>query len=270
GIPVFEFPEDAAMTLAGLVRQVERGNKPRGRRRRFKIDPAPAQRELSRAKTNDKGWVDPAALGRVLRHYGIPMATTEHAKTPRSAARLAAKVGFPVCLKADAPDLLHKSDLGGVRIGLTDETSVLGAAQDIESRLRPEFADLGFEIQSMAPGHRELLMGFRRDPAFGPVFAVGFGGVTVEVLRDVAVRVGPLLDGDPQDMLSGLRGTPLLDAFRGQPSIDKKLVCSCLLRLAQLAEDLPELAELEINPFIADRVGGHSMGVDCRGQMTRT
>ena len=116
----------------------------------------------------------------------------------------------------------------------------------------------------MAKGHRELLMGFIRDDRFGPRIVVGFGGTLVEVLGDVVVRVGPLTDRDSVEMLSNLRGAALLDAYRGDPAVDKACVSDCLLRLNQLAFDFPEIGECEINPFIVAVPGKKGAAVDAR------
>lgn len=267
GIPVFEFPEEAALTLSNLVRQSERAARKSGRRPRIRVDATRARRILAAAKVSEDGWIQTKSVFRLLEHYGIPMATTMQATTPRGAAQAARKLGYPVCLKALSSALVHKSEHGGVVTGITSEEEILEQAHRILTALKPQYPDIALEIQAMAPGHRELLLGFRRDESFGPVFAVGFGGVAVEVLRDVAVRVAPLFENEPKLMLDSLRGAPLLGAFRGAPPVDRRIVEQSLLRLARLADDLPRIRELEINPFIADRPGGRTLGVDARARI---
>ena len=119
-------------------------------------------------------------------------------------------------------------------------------------------------MQSQATGHREVLIGMTRDPRYGPLFAVGLGGVQVEVLRDVNLRVGPLDGRDPEEMFAALKGAPLLGAFRGAPAVDLATATSALLRLQALAQDFPEIQEVEVNPFILAEKGKRSVAVDGR------
>jgi hypothetical protein len=185
-------------------------------------------------------------------------------RTPGEAVAAAHELGWPVVLKAEAKDLVHKSEHRAVRTGLRDGEAVFAAATDLVARLRPVFGDLRLHVQRHAGGHREVLLGMTRDPRYGPLFAAGLGGVQVEVLRDVAVRIGPLDGDDPAEMFAALKGVRLLGAFRGAPAADVGAACRALLRLQRLAGDFPAIAEVEVNPFILDRAGGDSVAVDGR------
>ncbi|MEZ5988675.1 MAG: acetate--CoA ligase family protein [Planctomycetota bacterium] len=264
GVPVFAFPEEAATTLAGLLRYGELSSLPTGRTRTYDVDRAAVRRLLARARKAGTEWLQPAEARRLLELYGFPLVPSRVVDEPARAIEAAHALGFPVCLKAVSARLLHKSEHEAVRVGLQTGDEVYEAALDMRKRLGRRFQDLRFEVQAMAPGHRELLLGFTREPRFGPLLAVGLGGTHVEVLRDVAVRVGPLLDTDPAQMLDSLRAARLLGPFRNEPAIDRRLVEDCLLRLNQLALDCSEIAECDLNPFLAAAEGVPSYVVDAR------
>jgi acyl-CoA synthetase (NDP forming) len=268
GVIVYRYPEDAARTMRLLVR--------RGRLLRRTRGPAP-EIELSakdrRAVAKilgrpEGGWLSGDDAEAVLAHYGVPFAASRVVSAdPEAAVRAAEAVGYPVVLKAVSGKLVHKTEHKAVVARLADAEAVRRAAEDLVKRLHKRFGPLQIQVQAMARGHRELLIGAHRDPRYGPVLAAGLGGVHVEVLGDVSVRVGPLHDLQPERMLSALRGAPLLDAYRGEPAIDRALVHECVLRLDQLARDLPQIEEMDLNPFIVDRQGGNSYVVDARVRM---
>lgn len=264
GIPVFRFPEEAASTLAGLIRYRSLSERPSGECRRFRVRRAAAARVVATQQRRRSEWFDSAAGRELLTAYGLPVIPTLEAGSEGAAVTAARRLGYPVCLKATAAGLVHKSDLGGVRLALRSEDEVRQAARAIQRRIGRRFRDLRLEVQPMAPGHREMLIGLKRDRRFGPLFAIGFGGVTVEVLRDVSVRIGPLRDEDPARMLAELRGAALLQRFRGEPPVDQEALGECLLRLNQLAGDFPTIAEVDLNPVIAAATGVPTWIVDAR------
>jgi acyl-CoA synthetase (NDP forming) len=169
-----------------------------------------------------------------------------------------------VVLKGEAPGLLHKSEHRAVCTGLRNGDEVFAAAQDLADRLQPTFSDLSLQVQAHAEGHREVLLGMTRDPRYGPLYAVGLGGVQVELMRDVIVRIGPLDGRDPHEMFAGLKGAALLASFRGAPAADVGAAVEALLRMQQLVEDFPQIAEVEVNPFILAAKGRRSVAVDAR------
>jgi acetyltransferase len=261
GIPVYRYPEDAARTMRMLVRRRRLLDRVPGEVPRYKVQRAAVERLLGRAKP---GWLGSEVAEKVLRAYGIPFAESRLVKTPGDAVAAAHDLGFPVVLKADAPGLVHKSELRAVRTGLADGDEVFGAAQDLIRRLRPKFRGLRLQVQQSAPGHREILVGMTRDPRYGPLFAAGLGGIRVEVLRDIAFRIAPMDGNDPGEMFASLKGAALLAPFRGDPAADLGLAGEVLLRMQQLVLDFPRIAEVEINPFILAGVGGPSLAVDAR------
>jgi acetyl coenzyme A synthetase (ADP forming)-like protein len=260
GVPVYRFPEEAARTLAGLWRAAELRAQPTGRSVKFRVARDAAAQLLRRAG----GWLDPERVERVLRAYGLPLAPSRRVTTPAAAMETAHALGYPVVLKTSSARILHKSEVKGVVLGLKTGDEVLEAAQDLLARARRLDPRARLQVQCMVEGQREILLGMTRDPGYGPLFAVGMGGVLVEVLRDVAVRIGPLHDLDPDAMLRSLKGWPLLQGFRGDPPCDLRTAREALLRLNQLVEDFPRIAEVEINPFILGREGEPSFAVDAR------
>ena len=162
-------------------------------------------------------------------------------------------------LKANAAGLVHKSDLGGVALGLADEAAVIAAADDMAARIR---GLEGFTVQQQIPAGVEALVGVTADASLGPLLVTGIGGVAVELYKDVAFRVTPVTDLDAADMLGQLRGRALLDGFRGAPPANRDALIDVMLRVGALVEALPELVELDLNPVIVSATG--AVAVDAR------
>lgn len=252
-VPSYTFPESAAIALARVAQYAEWRKRP--------ITPAPPFADIRRdeaaaiiaqALGRGEGWLTPVETARVLECFGIPLVEQEFAASPEEAAAAAARLGGFVVLKAVAPGLAHKTEHGAVRLGLDGPESVRAAAVEMERRLAAEgFTVEGFLVQRHVMGGVELLIGVTHDRHFGPVVVCGLGGVLVELLRDIAVRLTPLSVEDAQEMLRELRGFPLLTGYRGAPAVDLAAVETLLLRVSTLAEELWDIAELDLNPVIA-------------------
>jgi acetyltransferase len=201
----------------------------------------------------------------VLAACGVPTVRQALATSPEEAARLAGEIGYPVALKVESPDLPHKTQVGGVRLGLGTPAEVNAAYAQIlaDCRRRAPQAELrGVLVAEMAAPALELIAGFSRDAQFGPMVMVGLGGVYVEILGDVALRRAPLRPADAEAMLAELRGRALLDGARGAPPADRPALVEVLLRLSQLALDFPEVAEVDINPLFVYPAGQGVKAVD--------
>ena len=173
-----------------------------------------------------------------------------------------------MALKLRSPDISHKTDVGGVHLGLQAPAEVAAATTAMLARVRaarPEARIDGVLVQPMAPHGKELLLGMIRDPQFGPMVVVGFGGIYVEVLKDTAARLCPLERCEARDMLDELRMAPLLDGARGEPPVNKDLLAEAICHFAQLAVDATDVAELEVNPLVAGPDG--VVAVDARARM---
>ncbi len=174
------------------------------------------------------------------------MAPARVARTPAAAAAAARGLGFPVALKAIGPAILHKTEVGGVRLGLGDAAEVGREARALKRKLGADLTD--FLVQTMVPGGVEVIAGVTRDPTFGPLVLYGSGGTLVELLADVAFRLPPLTDADVDAMLEEVRGTALLRGYRGAAPMDEGALRDLLLRLSALAEACPEVREMDLNP----------------------
>jgi acyl-CoA synthetase (NDP forming) len=192
----------------------------------------------------------------LLECYGLPLTPTRVASGAAQAAAVAAELGFPVALKGSAGGLLHKSDAGGVRLGLDNGRAVRAAAVEIEASLAARGHRLdGLVVQPMAPPGIELIAGVVNDHSFGPVLACGAGGMTAELTHDVAVRITPLTDVEATAMLRSLKTFPLLDGYRGTARCDLEAIEDVLSRVSAMVEAHPEIVELDCNPLIATAQG---------------
>jgi acetyl coenzyme A synthetase (ADP forming)-like protein len=251
-IPAYAFPESAAIALAHAVRYAEWRRRPpsappglEGLRR----DEAAAL--VAAALARGGGWLGPTEVQRLLACYGVALAEQGTGTTPAEAGALAAALGGAVALKAVAPGLLHKTEAGAVRLGLEGAAAVQQAAGEMADRLATAGSPpTGFLVQRMVPPGAEMIVGVVHDPQFGPVIACGAGGVMVELLRDVSVRLAPLTTADAAEMVRELKSYPLLTGFRGGAPRDVAALEDALLRVGALAEDLPQIAELDCNPLL--------------------
>jgi acetyltransferase len=202
----------------------------------------------------------------LLREFGIPLAETIAAATAEAAVAAAEKVGYPAVLKVDSPDVVHKTDVGGVRLGCADAAAVRRAFTEVLAEVRrraPSARIDGVLVQPMIAGGTEMIAGVKSDPLVGPAVVCGFGGVLVEVMRDVAVRVPPIDAGDARDMLAELRGAALLGGVRGRPAADVAALADVLVRIAALADAYRDrLRALDLNPLVVRDAGGGAVAVD--------
>ncbi|HEX4805343.1 MAG TPA: GNAT family N-acetyltransferase [Conexibacter sp.] len=273
-LPAFRYPEDAARALGRAVaharwRGAPRGAVPRCEDARPDEAAAIVARALGHGGEDDAGaWLEPADVAALLRCYGVPLAAQRIVASAAGVARAAAELGpAPVALKAIAPRLLHKSDVGGVALELSSPAAARRAAQEMRERLAAAGQTLeGWLVQAMAPPGQELLVGATSDPLFGPVVACGAGGRAVELLRDVAVRLTPVTDRDAREMVGSLAIAPLLRGARGEPPVDLPALEQVVLRVGALVDAHPEVAELDCNPVIAHP--GGAVVVDARVRVT--
>jgi acyl-CoA synthetase (NDP forming) len=187
---------------------------------------------------------------------GLPVVREIRAATPEAAVEAAEGLGYPVVVKLDAAGHAHKSEIGGVRLGLADAVAVRAAAADLLALRLPDGATLrGLLVAPMIEGGVELIIGVERDAQFGPAVVVGLGGVLTEVLDDVALRLAPIPPSVAAEMLDGLRGVPLLHGFRGSPALDLDAVCELIVAIGRLAMTRPDVVELDLNPVIATAAG---------------
>jgi acetyl coenzyme A synthetase (ADP forming)-like protein len=263
-IPAFAFPEDAARALARAVQYGIWRESPEGDIPRFDdVRPEEAGAVIAAVLGRRKDWLAPDEVEQLLRCYGLPVVESRTVSSPDAAAAAAGALGETVALKAVAPGVLHKTDLGAVALDLPGPDAVREAAERMADRLAAaEHEPTGFIVQRMAPRGTEMLVGVAHDRLFGPVVACGAGGVTAEVMKDVAVRITPLTDRDARQMITSLRSYPLLEGFRGAPKADVAALEDVLLRVGAMVEAHPEVAEMDCNPVIVS--AGGAVIVDAR------
>jgi acyl-CoA synthetase (NDP forming) len=214
-------------------------------------------------------WAGPEDVREMLALAGVQTApSVEVAPDAELAAAAARTLGYPVVLKAVARGLVHKSDVGGVALGLASDDAVRAAARTMAERLR----DKGYPLEALLvqkqlvppAGSVEALVGVTLDPSLGPLLLAGLGGVQVEILRDVAFRITPVSDIDASEMIGSLRAAKLLDGFRGAPPVDRDAFAAVIQRLSALVEAFPELVELEVNPLVLLPRGQGAVALDAR------
>jgi acyl-CoA synthetase (NDP forming) len=249
-IPSYSFPENAARALARVARYGEWLLRTSSVPLFTDIDTATRNSIIARRKEKP-GWLDPDDVTALLRAYGLPVLQQRAVSTPEDAAKAASEFGVNVALKGVAPGLIHKTDAGAVTLDL-DPADVLSAA----NRMKGQINTLtGFVVQEMAAPGTEMIVGVSHDPQFGPVVACGAGGVMVELMKDVSVRLTPLACEDAEEMLRDLKTFPLLEGYRGSPARDVVALEDIVLRIGALAEDIPEIAELDLNPVVVHERG---------------
>ena len=264
GVPAYGTPEEAVRALAHAANYAawrrtgtEPHEPPAG------IAPDRAAATIAQVLAEGGGWLVPDRVAELLEAYGIPQVRATVAATPAAVARCAAEVGGEVAIKAIAPGLLHKSDAGGVRLGVSGAAAAGRAAREIAAAVRSAgHQSVGFLVQAMAPEGVEMLVGVTSDPDWGPVVACAAGGTAVELLGDVQSRLAPLSRRDASEMLRALRTFPLLDGYRGAPRAAVDALEDIVVRVSALAAAHPEIAELDCNPVLV-ATGGATV-VDAR------
>ncbi|MFQ6045941.1 MAG: acetate--CoA ligase family protein, partial [Gemmatimonadales bacterium] len=282
-IPAFTFPESAARTLGAMWSYGESARRPVGQPVAFDADDDAVHAIIERTVQAGRTRLsEPDAL-RVLEAYGVTIPPWEFVEEDGSGtlaertARAAGSIGFPVALKLVSPEVVHKTDVGGVVLGLESAAEVEAAAARLEdadrqsasadrqSQIAPHRSPIaGLLVQRMAPRGTETIVGATRVPRVGSMIMFGMGGVYVEVMRDVVLRLGPLLDADARKMIRGVRLYRLLEGVRGEAPRDVAALEEVILRVSQLTERHPEIAELDVNPLIALEEGAGAIAVDVR------
>ena len=263
GAPILRGAVEAFTAIAALARWERRrgGRLIAGARRSswpalaadrtsWTFQPAPPSEALS---SEPAGRLLPEAESlELLARAGLPAIAFARAADPSAAAQSAARLGFPVAVKLDAEGLAHKTEVGGVRLGLGDATAVIDASTKLLAiSLAPPAVLRGLLVQPMAPPGVELIVGLRRDPQFGPAVLVGFGGVLAEAFDDVAVGLAPLSIAEATGMLDELRGARLLHGYRGRPAVDLAAVAGLVVAVGDLGVGDPSIVEIDLNPVVA-------------------
>ncbi|MDO8690139.1 MAG: acetate--CoA ligase family protein, partial [Dehalococcoidia bacterium] len=260
--PYFVTPEDGIEALAASRDFWRRRTEVQEKPARIEVD----RDQVERLLAGSAGKLTTLDACRVLQAYGIPVAEAALSRSPEEAVQAARRLGYPVALKIESADISHKSDIGGVAVGLRDDQAVREGYRSImeeSARVAPGARLDGVLVQSMAQG-REVILGARQYENFGPVVMFGLGGIHVEVLKDVSFRVAPITQRESEEMVREIRAVRILEGVRGQPPTDMGFLSGCLVRLAQLVSDFPQILEIDANPVMVFPEGKGGLAVDAR------
>ena len=263
-IPHYPFPEEAAHALSLASRYASWRAQPDEPAAVLSgVDPDRASAVIASALARGPGWMTSESVVELLACYGIPLVETRFAGSPRQAGDVAKEIGAPVALKAVAPGVLHKTDAGGVSLGLKGEAAVERAAEAMADAFQAAGHPVeGFLLQPMVAEGVEMIVGVVQDQSFGPVLACGAGGTATELLKDVAVRITPITHAEASRMVRSLKTYPQLDGYRGAPKADVPALEDVLLRVSALVEAHPQVAEMDLNPLVVHEHG--TVAVDAR------
>ncbi|MDG6999599.1 MAG: acetate--CoA ligase family protein, partial [Nitrososphaerota archaeon] len=268
-IPSYPFPETAARALSKAVQYGNWLAAAKGTLRTFpdimKGEAAAIVAKALVGAGKDGRWLTSEETQAILSAYGISLVKSVQVKTPDEAGKVAMDLGQKIALKGIASGLVHKTEAGAVVLNLQGKEEVRDAAEKMFQRLAlQKYTVEGFLVQPIVPSGIEMIVGVTCDPVFGPVVACGAGGILVELLKDISVRVTPLTDNDARDMVSSLKTSPLLNGYRGGPKYDRKSLEEVVLRIGALVEDIREISELDLNPLIVLPEGQGVRIVDAR------
>ncbi|CCO23570.1 acetate--CoA ligase family protein [Maridesulfovibrio hydrothermalis] len=254
GVPVYDFPKQAVRAMDSMHRYAVWKGRPPRTYRTPQYDMDGAREVIDAALRSGRSDLVEFQVRDIVTAYGLPTPESDLARSGDEAVKIAEQLGFPVVLKIASPDISHKSDVDGVRVGLNTAAEVKAAFWEITAqtqRLRPDAYIAGCLVQQMAsPGSREVVIGFRRDDQFGPLLMFGLGGVYVEILKDISFRLAPLSVEEAGDMVREIRSYMLLKGVKGGEPVDLEAITDVLIRMSCLADDFPEIYEAEFNPVL--------------------
>jgi acetyltransferase len=267
-VPQYDSPESAVVTLKAMVDYVRWRNRPKRVVRLFSVNRRKAESIVERHLRQGLLEIGEAEAKEIIEAYGFATPKGSIATTAEQAANIAQQLGYPVVLKIWSPDILHKSDVGGVKVGLKTEQEVKDAFDLMMYRIpkkRPEAHILGVLVQEMVrTSGKEVILGMHRDPHFGPLMMFGMGGIMVEVLKDVSFYLAPLTAEEAKQMLVNTKTYHILKGVRGQEGVDLEAIAEGLQRLSQLVTEFPEIKEMDINPYVVGAPGTTAIAVDAR------
>jgi len=267
GIPFYTYAEGAIRTLKAMLKFVDWINTPDGKISNFEVDKNKVQKILDDVRNEGRTALLEEEGQQILRSYGFPLPKSMLAKTEEDAVNAAKEIGYPVVMKIASPQIIHKSDAGGVKVGLSNDKELQSAFNEIIKNAKEYDKNAvikGVLIVEMVNGGKELIIGSKLEPGFGPVIMLGMGGIYVEILKDVTFRLAPVTELEANDMISSIKTQKLLMGVRGEKPSDLKNLSECIQRLSQLVTDFKEIKELEMNPVLVMEEGEGCKILDVR------
>ncbi len=266
-VPYYTYAEGAIRTLAAMIRFSEWVDSADGTIRRFRVNRTRARKVFAAVKRDGRISLLEEEGQEVLKAYGLPLPESALARNPEEAVEVAGKIGYPVVMKIASPQIIHKSDAGGVMVNLTDDDQVRDAFETVTAnaiKYDPKAEIKGVLIVEMVKGGKEMIIGSKQELGFGPVIMLGMGGIYVEILKDVTFRLAPVTDREADDMIASIKTQKLLQGVRGEKPSDTAKLSECIQRLSQLVSDFEEIRELDMNPVLVMEKGSGCRILDVR------
>jgi 4-hydroxybutyryl-CoA synthetase (ADP-forming) len=266
-VPYYTYAEGAIRTLAAMLKFANWIKTPEGKIPKFKVDKLKAKKIFDKVKKEKRPNLLEEEGQEVLKAYGLPLPKSALAKTEADAIKIAKQIGYPVVMKIASPQIIHKSDAGGVKVNLTNDSEIKEAFKTIIANAKKynKNAEIkGVLIVEMVKGGKELIIGSKLEPGFGPVIMLGMGGIYVEVLKDVTFKLAPVTDKEADDMIASIKTQKLLQGVRGEKPSDIAKLSECIQRLSQLVTDFKEIKELDMNPVLVMEKGKGCKILDVR------
>jgi acetyltransferase len=267
GLPDYPSPERVVAALRAMCGYAAWRRRPARVVTRFPVNRRRVERIIARHIRTRRQQIGEVDAKKILRAYDFTVPLGQVAATADEAVAVAGRIGYPVALKIVSPDIIHKSDLGGVKLALANAEQVRDAFDLMLLRITQRAPDARWEgtyVESMCSGGTEVIVGMTRDPQFGPMLMFGLGGIFVEVMKDVAFHLAPVTADEAMEMLMGTKSYAALKGARGHAGVDLPAVARCLQRISQLATDFPSIAEMDINPLIVGETGTEPVVADAR------
>ncbi len=267
GVPYYTYAEGAIRTLATMLRFANWIKSPSGKIAKLQVNKTKAKKVFDKVKKEKRPNLLEEEGLEVLQAYGFPLPKSFLAKNETEAVKIANKIGYPVVMKIASPQIIHKSDAGGVKVNLTNDNEVKTSFKAIIKNAKKydkKAVIKGVLIVEMVKGGKEMIIGSKLEPGFGPVIMLGMGGIYVEILKDVTFRLAPVTDLEANDMISSIKTKKLLEGVRGEKPSDLNKLSECIQRLSQLVTDFKEIKELDMNPVLVMEKGKGCKILDVR------
>jgi acetyltransferase len=266
-IPCFDFPEKGIKTADAIYKYQRYLKLPAEKPSSYSVDKSKVDAIFKAVRADNRKVLLPPESADVARAFGIPAPPCVLAESAEDAVKHAEKMGYPVVMKIVSPDILHKTDIGGVVLNITKPEQVKQAFADIMAKSRkahPDAKIYGVSVDKMVQKGREMIIGMSRDPQFGPMVMFGLGGIYVNFLKDVAFRIAPMSERDADGMVKETKSYTLLKGIRGEPPADIASLKETILRISQLVTAYPEIAEMDINPILVYNEGSGCQALDVK------
>jgi acetyl coenzyme A synthetase (ADP forming)-like protein len=266
-IPQYSFPESSARSIVAMQEYRSWIARPRTRIKQFKVSKEEVRTLFAKVKKKGRNYIDEVEAMQVVKSYGFQIPTYKIATNEDDCVILSEQIGFPVVLKIASPDIVHKTDIGGVELNLKNAQEVRDAFQKIMQNVRQAKADakiVGISVEEFVRGGKEVIIGMKRDPQFGPLLMFGLGGIYVEIFRDISFRLAPIKELGAHNMIESTKVNKLLRGARGERPSDIDSIIECIERLSQLVTDFSEIQEIDINPLLVFEQGKGCKVIDAR------